>query len=104
MSGRDPSNPHSRLILVLSSASSTEGLLAKGFLESEGISVLVKGESEGPYRLGQIYLWVAEEDEGRARALLESARSGGAAQGEAAGDSDTIDSNGHTPNCGRTES
>src|SRR5207249_11324335 len=52
-----------RLVLVFASSSIPEGLLAKGLLESEVISVFVKGESEGPYRMGPVYLFVPEEFE-----------------------------------------
>jgi len=49
-----------------------EGMLARGLLESEGIQVFVKGESEGPYRMGPVYLWVPEELEAQARLILDS--------------------------------
>jgi Putative prokaryotic signal transducing protein len=65
-----------RLVLVFSSSSIPEGLLAKGLLESEGISVFVKGESEGPYRMGPVYLFVPEEVEVQARLALAEAASG----------------------------
>ena len=63
-----------RLVQVFASAGIPEGLLAKGFLESEGIPVLVKGEGEGPYRMGPVYLWVPEEVEVQARLLLAEVR------------------------------
>ena len=63
-----------RLVQVFASASIPEGLLAKGFLESEGIPVFVKGEGEGPYRMGPVYLWVPEEVEVQARLLLAEVR------------------------------
>jgi hypothetical protein len=65
-----------RLVLVFASSSIPEGLLAKGLLESEGISVFVKGESEGPYRMGPVYLFVPEEFEVQARLALAEAESG----------------------------
>ena len=64
-----------RLVEVFASASIPEGLLAKGLLEAEGIPVQVKGESEGPYRMGPVYLWVPQELEVQARLLLEEASS-----------------------------
>ena len=48
-------------------------MLARGLLESQGIPVVVKGESEGPYRMGPVYLWVPEELEVQARMILEEA-------------------------------
>jgi hypothetical protein len=56
---------------VLTTPTVTEGLLARGILESEGIPVLTKGEGEGPYRMGPVQLWVPEELEFQARLLLE---------------------------------
>ena len=71
----DPSQaPPVRMVLVFRSATIPEGLLARGLLESAGITVVVKGESEGPYRLGPVDLWVAEADEAEARAVLAEAR------------------------------
>jgi hypothetical protein len=52
------------------------GRLTKGHLEAEGISVLMKGEGDGPYRLGPVYLWVAPEDEARAREIIAAIESG----------------------------
>jgi hypothetical protein len=65
------------LVLVLSTASVPEGHLAKGRLEAEGIPVLLKGEGEGPYRMGPVHLWVPSELEVQARLILESLPSGG---------------------------
>jgi len=52
------------------------GELMKGRLESEGIQVLLKGEIEGPYPSGPVYLWVATTDEARARAVIDAVESG----------------------------
>jgi phage major head subunit gpT-like protein len=46
----------------------------KGLLEAEGIPVAMKGESEGPYRMGPVYLWVPEALEAQARLIIEDAR------------------------------
>ena len=51
------------------------GELMKGRLEAEGISVMMKGEGEGPYRTGPVYLWVPEDEE-RARAVVDAVDSG----------------------------
>ena len=75
MSPPDRADPPMDLVLVFSTASIPEGLLAKGLLEAEGIPVQVKGESEGPYRMGPVYLWVPQELEVQARLLLEEASS-----------------------------
>ena len=74
---QNPDPPLSfRQVLVFTTPSIPEGLLAKGLLESEGIPVWVKGEAEGPYRIGPVLLWVPEEFEIQARMLLEDAGSG----------------------------
>lgn len=65
-----------RLVQVYASGDATDGALMQGRLESEGISVLLKGESEGPYPTGPSYLWVAAKDEALARQVIEAVRSG----------------------------
>ncbi len=59
-----------RLVRIFVTASIPEGHLARGLLESEGIPVFVKGESEGPYRMGPMYLYVPEDFEINARLVL----------------------------------
>lgn len=59
-----------KLVLVRAVPNATEGHLLRGRLEAEGIPVLVKGEGDGPYRLGPLYLWVHEENEIQARLIL----------------------------------
>jgi hypothetical protein len=65
-------------VLVHVAASGMEGYVLRGRLESEGIPVFLKGESEGPYRMayGAVYLWVPEEVEVQARLILGEALSG----------------------------
>ena len=46
--------------------------LAKGRLESEGVTVLVKGETEGPYHMGPMFLFVPRKFEKDARAIMAS--------------------------------
>ncbi len=75
MSHLDVPSPPSSLVLAFSTTSIPEGLLVKGLLESEGIPVAMKGESEGPYRIGPVYLWVSEALEAQARLIIEEARS-----------------------------
>jgi len=64
------------LVRVYATADSFEGTLTKGHLEAEGITVLLKGEAEGPYRAGPVYLWVTAEDEARARDVIQAIESG----------------------------
>jgi hypothetical protein len=64
------------LVLVYSTPSLTDGYLARGRLEAEGIPVMVKGEGEGPYRMGPVHLYVPEELEIQAAMLLDEMRSG----------------------------
>jgi putative signal transducing protein len=60
------------LVRVFSTPSAIEGQLAKGRLEAEGIPVLLKGEGEGPYRMGPAQLFVPSSFEAHARLILES--------------------------------
>jgi hypothetical protein len=76
MTHPDPSSPPPRLVMVFGTGSIPEGLLVKGMLESEGIPVQMKGEAEGPYRMGPVSLWVPEAFEVQARMILEEATSG----------------------------
>jgi phage major head subunit gpT-like protein len=69
----DPAPPGS-MVMAFSTTSIPEGLLVKGLLEAEGIPVAMKGESEGPYRMGPVYLWVPEALEAQARLIIEDAR------------------------------
>lgn len=89
----DPSST-SRLVMVFGTGSIPEGLLVKGLLESEGIPVQMKGEAEGPYRMGPVSLWVPEAVEVQARLILEEASSGEPRDGEeerASGEQETAD-------------
>jgi len=60
------------LVQVYATGSLTDGHLVKGRLEAEGIPVLLKGEGEGPYRMGPVYVWVPSGLELQARMILES--------------------------------
>ena len=64
------------LVHVYSTSSLTDGYLARGRLEAEGIPVMLKGEGEGPYRLGPVHLYVPEELEVQAVMLLDEVRTG----------------------------
>ena len=81
MAPRNSSDASADFVLVFSTASIPEGLLVKGLLESEGIPVQLKGESEGPYRMGPVDLWVPAALEVQARLILEDvARDGSASR------------------------
>jgi hypothetical protein len=58
------------LVRVYATGSASDGHLAKGRLESEGIPVMAKGEIDGPYRAGTMYLFVPSAFEERAKAVL----------------------------------
>jgi hypothetical protein len=62
--------------MVFGTGNIPEGVLVKGLLESEGIPVQLKGEAEGPYRMGPVSLWVPETFEIQARMILEEAAAG----------------------------
>ncbi len=66
-------------VRIYSTPSLTDGYLAKGRLEAEGIPVLVKGEGEGPYRMGPVHLWVPEGLEVQARMILDAVHDGSVA-------------------------
>lgn len=57
-------------MLVYSTSRVFEGQLTKARLEDEGIRVLVKGESEGPYRMGPVHLYVPADHEVQARLVI----------------------------------
>jgi hypothetical protein len=71
-----------RTVRVYASGDSFAGELMKGRLESEGIAVMLKGEAEGPYRMGPVYLWVPEAQEAQARAVIDAVESGAFALAE----------------------
>jgi hypothetical protein len=62
----------SKLVRIYATGSIMDGYIVKGRLEADGIPVLLKGDADGPYRMGPVYLFVATADEGRARELLDS--------------------------------
>jgi hypothetical protein len=61
-----------RFVLVYSTASVSDGMLARGRLEAEGIPVMSGGNAEGPYRMGPVHLYVPADREEEARALLRN--------------------------------
>ena len=76
MTHPDPVPDATSFVMVFGTGSIPEGLLVKGLLESEGIPVQLKGEAEGPYRMGPVSVWVPEAFEVQARLILEEASSG----------------------------
>jgi hypothetical protein len=64
------------LVLVDSTSSVTDGHLLRGRLEADGIPVVLKGEGEGPYRMGPVHVYVPVEFEVQALMLIEEIRSG----------------------------
>ena len=61
---------------VWSGGDAVEGELLRARLDAEGIVTILKGEGEGPYRAGPVYLFVADHDEAAARAVLDAVASG----------------------------
>jgi hypothetical protein len=60
------------IVRVYSTLQIFEGHLTKARLENEGIPVILKGEGDGPYRTGPVYLYVSEGLEVQARAVIEA--------------------------------
>ena len=70
-----------RQVLAFTAPTAPEAYAVKALLESEGIEVVLKGEAEGPYRVGPLELWVRASDAEDARRSIEEARAEGAAEG-----------------------
>jgi hypothetical protein len=64
------------LVRIYASADAMDARMMRGRLETEGVSVMVKGETEGPYRMGAAYLWVPAEQADAAREIVDAVRSG----------------------------
>jgi hypothetical protein len=65
-----------RLVRVFASPDTVAGEMMRGRLEAEGIDAMLKGDGEGPYRAGPVYVWVPAEDEDAARAVVDAVSSG----------------------------
>ncbi len=65
-----------KLVRIYETADPVRGLLVRGLLEAEGIDVLAKGEGAGPYRMGPVILFVAEDASGRANELIAASEDG----------------------------
>ncbi|HSL12495.1 MAG TPA: hypothetical protein VLA82_14390 [Actinomycetota bacterium] len=70
----------SELVRVWATADAFEGEMMRGRLEAEGLHVLVKGDGEGPYRAGPVYLFVPREHEATAREVIDAIASGAYAE------------------------
>lgn len=64
------------IVRVFASGDHVAGEMMRGRLEAEGITAMLKGEGEGPYRAGPVYVWVAAADEAAARAIVDAVESG----------------------------
>ena len=64
------------LVLLHVASSTVEGQLLEGLLRSEGLPVFTKGEGEGPYRLGPMYVFVPADFEVQARLVLAEVLTG----------------------------
>lgn len=60
------------IVRVFSTQQVFEGHLTKARLEDEGIAVMMKGEGEGPYRMGPVHLYVPAGLEVQARVVIEA--------------------------------
>jgi hypothetical protein len=80
-----------RLVRVFSSGDTFMGELMRGRLEAEGIPVMIKGDGEGPYHAGPVYLWVPEDSEAAAKAVVDAVESGAFAIDELPSDVDAAD-------------
>lgn len=64
------------LVPVYETLDPLRGLLVRGLLESDGITVLATGEGSGPYRMGPVILSVQASDAERARELVTASDAG----------------------------
>ena len=65
------------LVLVYSTYDASDGMLAKGMLETQGIDVFIKGgATDQAYPTSGTFLWVAPENESTARELLKEVTDG----------------------------
>jgi hypothetical protein len=85
------------LVQVYASGDTFAAELMRGRLEAEDIPVLVKGEGEGPYRMGPLYLWVSAQDATRARVIVEAVESGDFALADEEAPAESSDSTGERP-------
>jgi Putative prokaryotic signal transducing protein len=65
-----------RLVRVFATPDTVAGEMMRARLEAEGITAMMKGDGEGPYRAGPVYVWVPAEDEVAARMVVDAVRSG----------------------------
>lgn len=65
-----------RLVRVFASADPVAGEMMRGRLEAEGVRAMLKGDGDGPYRAGAVYVWVSAEHEEIARQIVVAVESG----------------------------
>ena len=61
---------------MFATPSAPEAEVVRSLLEFEDIPVVVKGMSQGPYRMGATYLLVPEACEAEARRVIDAAQAG----------------------------
>jgi hypothetical protein len=66
-----------RLVEVFSTPSAPEAEVVRSLLEAANIPVVVRGMSQGPYRMGATYLCVPEDLEIEARLVIEGSQAEG---------------------------
>ncbi len=74
MTGPDDDQYPDRQVQVFATASAPEAEVVRGLLEAAGIPAALRGMTEGPYRIGGSFVWVPEELEEQARAVIEEAQ------------------------------
>jgi hypothetical protein len=63
-----------RLVEVFATGSAPEAEVVRGLLEAAGIPASIRGMTQGPYRMGGSHIWVPEDLEEPARAVIDEAR------------------------------
>jgi Putative prokaryotic signal transducing protein len=87
MTGPDDDLDFDPQVEVFATSSAPEAEVVRGLLHAAGIPAAIRGETQGPYRMGGSHVWVPEELEERARAVIEEARR----DGDAAADEAAVD-------------
>lgn len=66
-----------QLVQIYATADATDGMMAKGRLEAEGIPVFIKGSAtDQAYPVTGTFLFVGQDDAGRAKEILGDAEDG----------------------------
>ena len=67
------------LVEVFATPSAPEAEVVRSLLEAAGLPVVVRGMTQGPYRMGATYLCVPADLEAEAQLVIEGAKEDGAA-------------------------